>query len=99
MANATLTVNEFRSLTLPTEVPVTWPLSYTVLLILSFLLLCAFIALCLLYLFFSKKFASKSRIQTLDKMAVRKKAKNSHQIYHKFTHCFHTGGYHKEATA
>uniref|UniRef100_A0A915MVU6 receptor protein-tyrosine kinase n=1 Tax=Meloidogyne javanica TaxID=6303 RepID=A0A915MVU6_MELJA len=30
MGNATLTVNEFRSLTLPTEVPTPWPLSYTV---------------------------------------------------------------------
>uniref|UniRef100_A0A915NYJ1 receptor protein-tyrosine kinase n=1 Tax=Meloidogyne floridensis TaxID=298350 RepID=A0A915NYJ1_9BILA len=29
MGNATLTVNEFRSLTLPTEVPTPWPLSYT----------------------------------------------------------------------
>ena len=95
MANATLTVNEFRSLTLPTEVPVTWPLSYTVLLILSFLLLCAFIALCLLYLFFSKKFASKSRIQTLDKMAVRKKARK----FQYFGLFFGLGGDHKEATA
>uniref|UniRef100_A0A914L400 Receptor protein-tyrosine kinase n=1 Tax=Meloidogyne incognita TaxID=6306 RepID=A0A914L400_MELIC len=73
MGNATLTVNEFRSLTLPTEVPTPWPLSYTVLLILSFLLLCAFIALCLLYLFFSQKFSAKNRVQNLDKMSVRKK--------------------------
>ncbi|KAF7639595.1 hypothetical protein Mgra_00000922 [Meloidogyne graminicola] len=73
MGNATLTVNEFRSLTLPTEVPSPWPLSYTILLILSFLLLCAFIALCLLYLFFSQKFSAKNRVQNLDKMSVRKK--------------------------
>lgn len=73
MANATLTVNEFRPLTLPTDVSHSWPLSYTVLLILSFLLLCAFIALGMLYLFFSKKFSAKNRIQTLDSMSVRKK--------------------------
>jgi len=88
MANATLTVNEFRSLTLPTEVPVSWPLSYTVLLILSFLLLCAFVALCMLYLFFSKKFSAKNRVQTLDKMAVRKKALSAWLNYVHHAHVF-----------
>ncbi|KAL3112806.1 hypothetical protein niasHT_019780 [Heterodera trifolii] len=73
MANATLTVNEFRPLTLPTDVSHAWPLSYTVLVILSFLLLCAFVSLGMLYLFFSKKFSAKNRVQTLDTMSVRKK--------------------------
>uniref|UniRef100_A0A914HYJ7 receptor protein-tyrosine kinase n=1 Tax=Globodera rostochiensis TaxID=31243 RepID=A0A914HYJ7_GLORO len=73
MANATLTVNEFRPLTLPTDVSHSWPLSYTVLVILSFLLLCAFVSLGMLYLFFSKKFSAKNRVQTLDSMSVRKK--------------------------
>uniref|UniRef100_A0A915ET95 receptor protein-tyrosine kinase n=1 Tax=Ditylenchus dipsaci TaxID=166011 RepID=A0A915ET95_9BILA len=73
MANATLIVNEFRPMTLPTENPYSWPISYTILLILSILLTLAFVTLTLLYFFFSKKFAKQSRVQNMDKMSVRKK--------------------------
>lgn len=73
MANATLTVNEFRPMTLPTENPYSWPISYTILLALTILLLLALIIIIILYCFFSKKF-SKNRYQNLNKMAVRKKA-------------------------
>ncbi|KAI1725499.1 protein tyrosine kinase domain-containing protein [Ditylenchus destructor] len=73
MANATLTVNEFRPMTLPTENPYSWPISYTILLALSILLTLAFLVLSLLYFCFSKRFSKQRRVQNLDKMSVRKK--------------------------
>ncbi|CAD5222876.1 unnamed protein product [Bursaphelenchus xylophilus] len=73
MANATLTVNEFRAMTLPTDNPYpAWPLAYTVLLILFILMLLLCAGLAALYYFFSDR-VQKNRIQNLDKMAVRKK--------------------------
>ncbi|KAI1731993.1 protein tyrosine kinase domain-containing protein [Ditylenchus destructor] len=73
MANATLTVNEFRPMTLPTENPYSWPISYTILLALSILLTLAFLVLSCLYFCFSKRFSKQRRVQNLDKMSVRKK--------------------------
>uniref|UniRef100_A0A914CIT2 receptor protein-tyrosine kinase n=2 Tax=Acrobeloides nanus TaxID=290746 RepID=A0A914CIT2_9BILA len=73
MGNATLTVNEFKTTFLPTEhVHPPWPITYWILLVISILLIIAFFVLAALYLLFSKKFA-KNRIQTFEKMAVRKK--------------------------
>ena len=73
MANATLTVNEFRPMTLLTENPYSWPLSYTILLVASLLLFLVFIGLALLYFFYPRRFSKKSKIQTLEKMGVRKR--------------------------
>lgn len=73
MGNATLTVNEFKTTFLPTEhIHPPWPITYWILLVISILLIIAFFVLAALYFLFSKKFA-KNRIQTLEKMAVRKK--------------------------
>lgn len=72
MANATLVVNEFRPMTLPTENPYSWSISYTILLAFTILLLIALIIVIIFYYIFSKKY-SKNRIQNLDKIAVRKK--------------------------
>lgn len=75
MANATLTVNEFRAMSLPTDNPYSpWPLIYTIFLILLVMSLVSFLTLSLMYYFFSRK-ATKAGLQNLDKMTVRKKVR------------------------
>lgn len=77
MGNVTLTVNEFKTTFLPTEHPhPPWPITYWILLALSILLIIAFFVLAVLYLLFSKKFA-KNRINTFEKMGVRKKVRRN----------------------
>lgn len=76
MANATLTVNEFRSMTLPTDNPYSpWSLIYTIFLVLLIMSLVSFLTLSLMYYFFSQK-AKKVGLQNIDKITVRKKVRN-----------------------
>ncbi|KAI6215583.1 hypothetical protein M3Y94_00402100 [Aphelenchoides besseyi] len=73
MANATLTVNEFRGMTLPTDSPYPpWPLIYTIFLVLVVMSLVSFLTLGAMYYLFSRR-VNKSELQNLEKMTVRKK--------------------------
>lgn len=91
MANATLTVNEFRGMTLPTDNPYSpWPLIYTIFLILLVMSLVSFLTLSLMYYFFSRK-AKKAGLQNLDKMTVRKKVLLFEDIFkfNQFLGCYY----------
>ncbi|KAI6188717.1 TK/FGFR protein kinase [Aphelenchoides besseyi] len=73
MANATLTVNEFRGMTLPTDSPYPpWSLIYTIFLVLLVMSLVSFLTLGAMYYLFSRR-VNKSELQNLEKMTVRKK--------------------------